>query len=111
MKEITGHNSDAIDTYQITSDYQKEECSKVLSAPIDRVVRGKVSEEAPMEVETNVSIPVMSSIKVNGVTTCSCNKTYSKETANLATMLSNILEGGRKGMKATVKIEIEFEDK
>ena len=33
VKEITGHRSDAVDAYQITSDEQREMCSKIIQEP------------------------------------------------------------------------------
>ena len=35
VKEVTGHRSDALDCYQITSEEQREKVSSVLQGPIE----------------------------------------------------------------------------
>lgn len=119
VKEVMGHASDAIDGYQITSDIQKEECSKVLACKelgehsINKVK--KVQEEA-LECENDVVVeeenivPVVSTVTLNGKEGCSCTKTYTPKNNNLGDMINGIIEGNRKGRKTVVKIQIEIED-
>ena len=51
IKEMSGHKSDAVDCYAITSDAQKEACSKILEGPVtaksndDEKYSGKQSEK------------------------------------------------------------------
>ena len=114
VKEEMGHASDAIDGYQITSDIQKEECSKVLGEHSINKVK-KVQEEA-LECENDVVVeeenivPVISTVTLNGKEGCSCTETYTPKNNNWGDMINGIIESNRKGRKTVVKIQIEIED-
>ena len=108
VKEVTGHVSDAIDEYQITSDSQKETVSKVIAT-------SKKEEECDIEPEYEEyikqdTVPIVQTVSVNGKTACTCNKTYSPNNSNIGEMINSIVEGQRRGLKATVKIKIQFND-
>ena len=112
VREITGHASDAINKYQITSNEQKSEVSGVL-------VGGKIEEKEkkvkkiqeehkapPPSLELSV---VDTSLKSN--MKCSC-KGKSFDISNgeqLSTMINDIVSKRKTG-KAKIKLEIEFSE-
>ena len=54
IKEITGHHSDAVDTYSVTSDKQREEMSKIMSdAPVSKKVETVVKSSDDTKIECN----------------------------------------------------------
>ena len=79
IKEFTGHSSDAMDNYQITSDEQNAEMS--------RIIQGQ-NECKQSENDNNVKM---------------------SKTSEIGKFLSEVLEV-RKGRKATIKIELQFDD-
>ena len=119
VKEVTGHSSDTIDNYQVTSDIQKEQCSKVLACKdfgdsannVKLIETESNKEESDIEVEEKENpIPVVSSVSLNGKTACTCKKTYNPNGNSITDMINGIIEGNRKGKKTVVKIQIEIED-
>ena len=114
IREFTGHRSDALNQYEITSDKQRSEVSGVLRGDI--VMKNKdttpkkacVSKPILSDVEINIchKSPSKSVVPSMG---CSYKKTNVKsdETAQIGEIISSIVKA-RKGAKATVKIEIEF---
>ena len=110
VKEITGHVSDAVDAYQITSEMQRKQASNVLAG-----IKFKKNQSDVVEVEEKEAkkqeIPVVSSVSINGQTACSCKKTYSPDSNNWSEMLKTIVESNRKGCQTTIKIEVEISDK
>ena len=121
VKEVTVHASDAIDSYQITSDKQKELCSKVLACKENPEITNQkfqakeiCQESDSFELESdNVvdgNIPVVSSVTYNGKTACSCSKTYTSQSNNLGEMINGIIQGNHRGKKTIVKIQIEIDD-
>ena len=103
VKEFTGHSSDAVDAYQITSDNQRAEMSNIISGGKKEKV-SKKQQECQSEME--FSIVSNDGKKPIG---CSCNTQAVKlsESEKIGTMISNILER-RQGGKAKIKLEIEF---
>ena len=106
IKEFTGHVSDAVDKYQITSEAQKESLSKIIG--------GEMSNVEPVK-NTNVTNPnlevTLKDKNEDNVMSCmcSCNKRSIKlqETEKLGSMINNLISSHKSG-KATIKIEIEF---
>ena len=109
VKEITGHSSDAIDSYQITSDFQRAHASEVLGGEIKFKSKPQ-DKEIEEKVDVEPVIPIVSSVNVNGKTACSCNKTYSPKANDFSEMISNILENRKKGVRTSIKIQIDFDD-
>ena len=104
IKEVTGHSSDAIYGYQLTSDMQREEVSKVLASKddgkvIEKEIKSKPKEKSVDKIELTQSIPVVSSVTSNGRTACSCSKTYTPNGNNFGDMKSSIIEGSRNARK------------
>ena len=109
IKEYTGHRSDAVDKYQVTSHAQKEEVSNILNGNIDE--RNKENEVETGECKANsVDVLVTQSDHV-GTTGCEVNnsKLSFDKKRDVGDMISKILEG-RKSGKTKIKIEIEFSD-
>ena len=101
IKEFTGHSSDAVDAYAITSDQQREKISKILTSSKDQSAEtcNKVSQ---VELSMNESTGA-------GGMGCCCNKQKIQigECDKIGTMIDQLLEK-HKGCKATIKLEIEF---
>ena len=121
VKEVTGHASDAINAYQITSENQREEVSKILACkddgkPIEIGSKFDTSSlsdsgnDISMAENSEVTIPVVSSVRLNGKVVCSCSKIYTPHSNNLGEMINGIVQGNREGKKTVVKIQIEIED-
>ena len=60
-------------------------------------------EEEECKVET--SVPVVSSVTLNGKTTCSCQRMYSPQHNNVSEMINGIIEGNCRGQILTAKID------
>ena len=101
VKEFTGHVSDAVDQYQVTSDQQRAEMSKIIQGQ-------KSIEHVVKEPSASLEVAISDKCKVNDMG-CLCLKQDMKlsETSSLGDMLEKLLKA-RKGEKATVKIEIQF---
>lgn len=104
IKEFTGHSSDVVDKYQITSDQQKDNLSKVLHDEISNIT--KENREPNLEVTVKEQ-----SEGVPNITSCSCKgqKIKLNETDQIGSMINQIITS-RKSGKTTIKIEIEFSD-
>ena len=121
VKEVTGHSSDAVDAYQITSELQREEVSKVLQCKDNDKCYENVKRNSESNTDDNAyvesdheqvlsDIPVVSSVTVNGKTACTCSKKYLPDDNNLGKMIDGIVKGSKEGRRTLVKIQIEFED-
>ena len=102
VKEFTGHVSDAVDSYQITSDEQREHMSKIITSG------GIVEQQKIKESTGEVELKVTNNCANSGMS-CSCSKQNVKfaEANRLGEVISNIVEK-RKGLKTKIKLEIEF---
>ena len=96
VKEITGHRSDAIDAYQVTSHQQREMCSKILQGQKVGQNERKVSE-----VET---VPKGDDVKTSKIASCSLSVDSNNAIAIVQELLKNVPKQG----KAVIKIEIEL---
>ena len=117
IKEFTGHVSDAVDQYQITSDDQRRQVSAVIAG--DNVVRNSVECQDPIVVkgksvnkkvpESVNSLELTVSDKRQGSVACACKMGDVKlsETERIGDLVNKMLEG-KQYNKATIKLEIEF---
>ena len=98
IKKFTGHVSDAVDAYAIKSDEQREKISNILMN----------SKKEKQESLNDVQVSVKESKDAGGMA-CVCNskKITVNECDKLGSMINQLLEN-RKGCKATIKVEIEF---
>ena len=112
VKEFTGHRSDAIDKYQITSDTQCEQLSKIISGknPSETCqISVEPKEDAP-EKTNSLEISVKNENSVNKLG-CSCirNNVNLNDTHGPGQLLHDILSGQKYG-KAKIKLEIDLTD-
>ena len=116
IKEFTGHTSDAVDKYQITSNIQRSDMSKVLQQ--DKLLTISVENDPPEEFD-KIEPPKESlqiSIKDVGkdgtmYNYCQCmkNKVKIGESDQIGSMLRSLIDAKWAG-KATTKIEVEFSE-
>ena len=100
VKEYSGHRSEALDQYQITSEKQKEMISNILAGPKDVSVENNIAEKSNSELESSDS---------NVNISCNCNKKNMQITeVNQVGSLINQLVKDRGDAKTVVRIEIEF---
>ena len=99
VKEFTGHCSDAIDQYQITSDKQRENISKVLSGPPKEKIEKLQSSQ--------FEISVKGEGKVGSDMGFCCRRSNVDSKGQVSDMLDKLISSG-KGLKTKVKIEVEF---
>ena len=115
IKEFTGHSSDAVDNYQVTSDNQRRELSAIIAG---EVAEKLVSECNPIKeckshtkpnLKTNNCVEISVTDKTAGVCGCKCklSNVNLDENEKISQLVSNLLEGRRFG-KATIKLEVEF---
>ena len=113
IKEFTGHISDTVDKYQITSDAQRQKLSEVIAGekvqkPSVRPV-GKERDVYEQESSKNsLEVLVKDTAGPNNIG-CVCSKSNINVSgsAGVAQLLGDILEGRKYG-KAKMKLEIEF---
>ena len=99
IREISGHRSDAIDKYCVTSHAQRTEISNILA--------GNVEPKTDRN-DTNV---VEAQSEASEKQECSCGKNVlkSNDTNQIGEMITKIVNA-KKGSKTVVRIEIEFND-
>ena len=106
IKEYTGHVSDAVDIYQITSEHQKENLRKIISGSTVNKPEPKVDESDKTSVEISVK-----NVKEHGVKqlSCSCLKKNIdiEKTQEIGALINDIISA-RKSGKTKIKLEIEF---
>ena len=103
IKECTGHRSDAVDKYKVTSATQKELCSKIVSAKVPPPATVSVPPKC-VETEVKVIDPDINVIEKPTVT-CSCNS------SNASNLVTEILKSVSDSGSAKIKIEIEISKK
>ena len=118
VKEISGHRSDVIDRYQLTSDDQWKKVNEILacnnvevdmdSGEKKEVVEGEPVIEKKLRSPSNVQL--LSSVSIDSQGGCSCKKTYISN-GNLSEMIDAILKFKGENAKATIKLEIEIQSK
>ena len=101
VKEFTGHTSDAIDKYQVTSHNERAQISKILNGEVAH----KTTEPC-----LEMSVKDVGNDKVK-TCECNCKKQTLKlsETGQLGSVIQGLMDS-RKGSKTVIKLEIEFSD-
>ena len=111
VKEYSGHRSDALDQYQITSEHQKEMISEVLAGPKPKQVEISDVQNEVKETKacTSDAVSKQNNQDLSTEIACDCNKRLLKisETSQVASLINDIVSN-RQGGKTVVKIEIEF---
>ena len=122
VKEFTGHTSDAVDKYQITSEMQRREISEVVHGDKRQQEANKVDieEESSNEIvefkrkepvhEMEISVSQKSKGDV-GSFSCQCNtrRVDIEKSDQMSSLIKQIVQSRQAG-KAKIKIEIEFCD-
>ena len=105
VKEFMGHASDAVDQYQITSDAQRQEMSKIIADKKDNQNKCKGNETKSDSVELIVNDNSF------GQMSCCCKKNSIKlnETDKIGQMVNDVLKTQKYG-KAVIKLEIELSE-
>ena len=109
IKEYTGHRSDVVDQYQITSEAQRQELSAILAHPkASNATKEKQEAQAMNSVEVKLTDK---SGKGNDVS-CSClrQKVTTSKLSDVSGLVDQIVNA-RKGEKVRVKIEVTYESK
>ena len=100
IKEFTGHSSDAVDAYSVTSDKQRQKISNILT--------NSKGEKQVEECTSEVQVSVSESESAGGqCCMCKSKKITVSECDKIGGMINDLLKN-RKGCKATIKVEIEF---
>ena len=103
VKEFTGHVSDAVDQYQVTSDQQRCEMSRVLQG--ERFIE---KEKETCEPDIEVVVNEDSKDKCIGCT-CSKKKVDMNQCNQIGEMIKQLVKShGRR--RATIKIEVDFHE-
>ena len=116
VKETTGHSSDAVDAYQITSDEQKEQISNILS---QRPSKASATNSVPPTVTGTVTDPNLSAQSVGNVekstsanpTVINVDEAKSKCTCasdNVGSRIDSLIANVSSSGKTTVKIQIKI---
>ena len=102
IKEFTGHSSDAVDAYQITSDEQRRSLSAIIGGNMSDKPK-PITKECTLEVD----IKHDSSVSTLG---CNCvgQKISVSDVEKLGSLLNEMILS-RKGDKAKIKLEVQFE--
>ena len=119
IKEFTGHTSDAVDNYQVTSHEQKRQMSEILageyetaSVPLPIIKEQKVPEpmlEKESSKISSVEVKVKDTTSSCGSCTCKLSNVKLEESEKIGQIVSQLLKD-RRYSKATIKLEVEFSE-
>ena len=108
VKEVTGHRSDVIDCYQITSEAQRQTLSEIIaSKPVPKSVSasvGKCPETSIKESDQLADNSECDNVKVMKV--CNCSNGLSGDT--IAKLVDGVLGKISGDQKAVIKFQIEI---
>ena len=102
VKEVTGHRSDAVDCYQLTSDEQREEISRVISG--ESVVKYDKSCKKNEE-SGEVKLSDSQVQRPNSVCCCNCEKHVG---LNIGQIINETISKNMKEGTTIIKLEIEL---
>ena len=107
IREFTGHRSDALHDYEVTSDQQRQQMSNIIQGEVCSETK-KNELKCKQDVSNDLEISVHNKSDA-GCLGCSCNNQNVKlsETEKLGSVIEQILKSN-KGGKAKIKIEIEL---
>ena len=112
VKEFTGHTSDAVDKYQVTSNVQRAELSKVIQGESEQNETEMIVDEPVKIVKPSLELCVTnidSKGNVSAGCTCTKKEVNVNENSGIGEMLNSIVTASRMH-KAKIKIEIEFSE-
>ena len=93
IKEITGHHSDALNLYEVTSEQQKKNVSEVLASKPSTVSKANVVENEAKKVEENVT-------KLVNPTTSTVEQ--------LGRVIDTVMSNKKDDQKVIIRLEIEL---
>ena len=104
IKELSGHRSDAVDCYAVTSDEQKAEVSRILGSKPSTVSASNTSEvgneaSAPTTIQNQSQIIM----KCDGA-----NASENMNSRGIGQLVSDIIENSSNKGKTVIKMEIEI---
>ena len=117
-EKISGHRSDAIDSYQVTSHEQQKEFSNILAVKPSNITCREVTEfpnssnneKVDKEIDENSAnggninvSPSQVMVKSGDVKQSTVDKSH-----NIGTLIDNIVNANQKKGKTVIKIEIEI---
>ena len=105
VKEVTGHRSDAVDCYQITSEEQREHISRVMegSNVVEcNDIQSRTETVVPKDKETE------SNACENSVKVCDCKGKNEPIGNKVCSIINKIVEENLRTGKTIVKLEIEI---
>ena len=119
IKEFTGHSSDAVDNYQVTSEGQCREISSILAGECKESSLSNPQLELPVQKESDKeqhvstinTVELTVNDEINGCGACTCKLSNMKlsESEKIGQIVTRLLDG-EKYSKATIKLEVEFSE-
>ena len=106
VKEFTGHRSDAVDQYQMTSDTQREQMSEILQQK-PTVSTSTVTKLCENSTEANEIKEKEGTSRGSDQCQCKCQNVKIGNASEVANLIHEIVSAG-KGSKTKLKIEVEF---
>ena len=108
VKETTGHSSDAVDAYQITSDQQRAVISKILAVdPTKCEQKAKAAQEKLGHDCQFGNSQCKASISVVGEISKNSTSDRSISVDNIVDVIKSVLENCSQKGKTIIKLEIE----
>ena len=106
VKETTGHASDAVDAYQITSDRQRESLSKIIAADPCKVNEKVVNTEEKLSED----------LKLEGRNACVTLENSGRKLItdkkvnvdNVVEIIQNVIDTTKNAGKTVIRLEIEI---
>ena len=108
VKEVTGHLSDAVDKYQVTSEDQQKNLSKIIgnTHETDKVGTLEKVETIVIDKKEDLATVKLSEVGESGDKTCNCKK--HSVSSNVSEVVEKILNATSSRGKTVIKIEIEI---
>ena len=100
VKEFSGHSSDAVDAYQITSDAQRKQISSVIAGESDTKSTEKQVKSTDLAIEMNVD-------SCSDVCYCGKLESNKKEIDDISVMMKEMLRLNT-GKKTKITISMEL---
>ena len=110
VKECTGHRSDAIDKYQITSDAQRQQMSEIMAEDTSNNVKELVVIDNDSKVDDKVveNVPNVSNVTITRNESDPIHANPNLDSNSVGNLVTKLLEGVKKQGKSTIKIQIEI---
>ena len=110
MKEITGHVSDVVDAYQITSKEQRQNILEILQAKPSTSVVGSVNDVNYCQNEKTEGKKYEKIDRMLDKCPSKCDCKAQETPSNISEIIQNLVEASGKNGKVTIKVEIEVKN-